>query len=192
MFYFEVLIQCSPKGIVRNRKYLCQNTWSDLYFKRVKLLKVPPGGLVPWIFPSLKIRRPPPGLNPRHSSHELGTLPLDYGGRQIYSLMWASDHRKQYSILVELQSAHKCDPLKESSVMPQDNFVSFMEDSSSSGKNCFLLLFQVRQSCSKLYWARDSLQHSPACSFCRYGWLGNEAETVFNSTVVYNCFPAGL
>jgi hypothetical protein len=46
----------------------------------VKQLKVPPGGLVPWIFPSLRIRRPPPGLNPRHSSHEVGTLPLDYGG----------------------------------------------------------------------------------------------------------------
>jgi hypothetical protein len=30
---------------------------------------------------SLKIRRLPPGLNPRHSSHEVETLPLDYGGR---------------------------------------------------------------------------------------------------------------
>jgi hypothetical protein len=48
---------------------------------QVKQLKVPPGGLVPWIFPSLKIRRPPPGFNPHHSSHEVGTLPLDYGGR---------------------------------------------------------------------------------------------------------------
>jgi hypothetical protein len=45
----------------------------------VKQLKVPPWGLVPWIFPSLKIRRPPPG----HSSHEVGTLPLDYGGRYV-------------------------------------------------------------------------------------------------------------
>jgi hypothetical protein len=44
---------------------------------RVKQFKVPPGGLVP----SLKIRRPPPGLNPRRSSHEVGTLPLDYEGR---------------------------------------------------------------------------------------------------------------
>jgi hypothetical protein len=35
---------------------------------RVKRLKVPPGGLVPWIFPSLKIRRPPPGLNPHRSN----------------------------------------------------------------------------------------------------------------------------
>jgi hypothetical protein len=48
---------------------------------QVKQLKVPPGGLVPWIFPSLKIRRPRPGLNPRLSSHEVGSLPLDYGGR---------------------------------------------------------------------------------------------------------------
>jgi hypothetical protein len=48
---------------------------------RVKQLKIPPGGLVPWIFPSLKIWRPPPGLNPRRSSHEVGTLPLDYRGR---------------------------------------------------------------------------------------------------------------
>jgi hypothetical protein len=48
---------------------------------RVKRLKVPPGGLVPWMFPSLKIRRPPPGLNPHHSGHEVGTLPLDHGGR---------------------------------------------------------------------------------------------------------------
>jgi hypothetical protein len=59
--------------------------WGSLTFSkfttRVKQLKVPPGGLVPWIFPSLKIRRPPPGLNPRRSSHEVGTLPLDYGGR---------------------------------------------------------------------------------------------------------------
>jgi hypothetical protein len=47
---------------------------------RVKRLKVPPGGLVPWIFPSLKIWRPLPGLNPRHSGHEVGTLPLDHGG----------------------------------------------------------------------------------------------------------------
>jgi hypothetical protein len=38
---------------------------------RVKQLKVPPGGLVPWMFPSLKIRRPTPGLNLRHSSHEV-------------------------------------------------------------------------------------------------------------------------
>jgi hypothetical protein len=45
----------------------------------VKRLKVPPGGLVPWIFPSLKIRQPSPGLNPRHSGHEVGTLPLDHG-----------------------------------------------------------------------------------------------------------------
>jgi hypothetical protein len=40
-----------------------------------KQLKVSPGGLVSWIFPSLKIRRPPPDLNPRHSSDEVGTLP---------------------------------------------------------------------------------------------------------------------
>jgi hypothetical protein len=60
-------------------------TWGSLTCSesttRVKRLKVPPGGLVPWIFPSLKIRRPPPGLNPRHSGHEVGTLPLDHGGR---------------------------------------------------------------------------------------------------------------
>jgi hypothetical protein len=35
------------------------------------------------IFPSLKIRRPPPVLNPRHSSHDVGTLPLDYGGHNF-------------------------------------------------------------------------------------------------------------
>jgi hypothetical protein len=59
--------------------------WGSLtcskYITRVKQLKVPPRGLVPWIFPSLKIRQPLPGLNPHHSSHEVGTLPLDYGGR---------------------------------------------------------------------------------------------------------------
>jgi hypothetical protein len=57
--------------------------WGSLtcskFTTRLKQLKVPPGGLVPWIFPW--IRRPPPGLNPCHSSHEVGTLPLDYGGR---------------------------------------------------------------------------------------------------------------
>jgi hypothetical protein len=46
--------------------------WGSLtcskFTARMKQLKVPPGGLVPWIFPSLKIRRPPPGLNPRRSS----------------------------------------------------------------------------------------------------------------------------
>jgi hypothetical protein len=41
---------------------------SSKFTTRVKQLKVPPGGLVPWIFPSVKIRRPPPGLNPRRSS----------------------------------------------------------------------------------------------------------------------------
>jgi hypothetical protein len=59
--------------------------WGSLtcsqFTTQVKQLRVPPGGLVPWIFPSLKIRRPPPGLNPRHSSPEVRTLPLDYGGR---------------------------------------------------------------------------------------------------------------
>jgi hypothetical protein len=43
-------------------------TWGSLtcskFTTRVKQLKVPPGGLVPWIFLSLKIRRPPSGLNP--------------------------------------------------------------------------------------------------------------------------------
>jgi hypothetical protein len=62
--------------------------WGSLTFSksttRVKELKVPPGRLFPWIFPSLKIRRPPPGwLNPRRSSHEVGTLLLDYGGHWI-------------------------------------------------------------------------------------------------------------
>jgi hypothetical protein len=51
--------------------------WGSLtcskFTTRAKQLKVPPGRLVPWIFPSLKIRRPPPGLNPRRSSHEVGT-----------------------------------------------------------------------------------------------------------------------
>jgi hypothetical protein len=46
--------------------------WGSLtcskFTTRVKQLKVPPGGLVPWIFPSLTIRWSPPGLNPRHSS----------------------------------------------------------------------------------------------------------------------------
>jgi hypothetical protein len=49
---------------------------------RVKQLKVPPGGLVPWIVPSLKIQRPS-----RRSSHEVGTLPLDYGGRSTNCLL---------------------------------------------------------------------------------------------------------
>jgi hypothetical protein len=59
--------------------------WGSLtcskFTTRVKQLKLPPGGLVPWIFPALKVRWPPSGLNPRRSSHEVGTLPLDYGGR---------------------------------------------------------------------------------------------------------------
>jgi hypothetical protein len=64
--------------------------WGSLtctkFTTRVKQLEVAPGGLVPWMFPSLKIRRPPPGLSPRRSSHEVGTLPLDYGGRCIEGL----------------------------------------------------------------------------------------------------------
>jgi hypothetical protein len=48
-------------------------TWGSLTCSksttRVKRLKVPPGGL------------PPSGLNPRHSGHKVGTLPLDHGGR---------------------------------------------------------------------------------------------------------------
>jgi hypothetical protein len=64
--------------------------WGSLtcnkFTTRVKQLEVPPGGLVPWIFPSLKIRGPPPGLNPRRSSHEVGTLPLDYGGLYLQCL----------------------------------------------------------------------------------------------------------
>jgi hypothetical protein len=64
--------------------------WGSLtrskFTARVKQLKVPPGGLVPWIFPSLKIRRPPLGLNPRHLSHEVGTLPLDHGSRYVILL----------------------------------------------------------------------------------------------------------
>jgi hypothetical protein len=52
--------------------------WGSLtcskYTTRVEQLKVPPGGLVPWVFPSLKIRRPPPGLNPRRSSHEVAIM----------------------------------------------------------------------------------------------------------------------
>jgi hypothetical protein len=65
--------------------------WGSLscskFTTRVKQLKVPPGGLVPWIFPSLRSRRLPPGLNPRRSSHEVGTLPLDYGGRCMKQLV---------------------------------------------------------------------------------------------------------
>jgi hypothetical protein len=38
------------------------------YTTRIKRLNVPPGG-------------PPPGSNPRHSGHEVGTLPLDHGSR---------------------------------------------------------------------------------------------------------------
>jgi hypothetical protein len=56
-------------------------TWGSLTCSksttRVKQLKVPSEGLCSRIFPSLKIRRPPPGSNPRHSGHEVGTLPLD-------------------------------------------------------------------------------------------------------------------
>jgi hypothetical protein len=72
-------------------------TWGSLTCSkcttRVKRLKIPPGGLVPWIFPSLKIRWPPSGLNPRHSGHEVGTLPLDHGGRcQRRCSQLGSDH----------------------------------------------------------------------------------------------------
>jgi hypothetical protein len=42
---------------------------------RVKRLKVPPGGLRSLNFSVLK------NSNPRHSGHEVGTLPLDHGGR---------------------------------------------------------------------------------------------------------------
>jgi hypothetical protein len=57
----------------------------ELYYNNIYIgnfAQRPPWGLrffyvVPWIFPSLKIRRPPPGLNSRHSGHEVGTLPLD-------------------------------------------------------------------------------------------------------------------
>jgi hypothetical protein len=51
-------------------------TWGSLTCS--KSTKVPS---VRWIFPSWKIRGPPSGLNPRHSGHEVGTLPLDHGGR---------------------------------------------------------------------------------------------------------------
>jgi hypothetical protein len=69
---------------------------------RVTLLKVPPGGLVPRIFLSLKIRRPPPGLNPWHSSHEVGTEPLDYRGRCSESY-WMPIKRAQ-SISIKLEN----------------------------------------------------------------------------------------
>jgi hypothetical protein len=70
----------SSQGLYRN----FGREMADNFAQRppwVKQLEVPYEGLVPWSFPSLKIRRPPPGLNPRRSSHEVGTLPLDYGGR---------------------------------------------------------------------------------------------------------------
>jgi hypothetical protein len=81
--------------------------WGSLtcskFTTRFKQLKVPPGGLVPWIFPSLKIRRPPPGLNPRRSSHEVGTLPLDYGGHILIlpSQFTRADKQGKTSTLVQ-------------------------------------------------------------------------------------------
>jgi hypothetical protein len=67
-----------------NVRYLAQRfplgTWGS-FTTRVKQLKVPSEGHCSRIFPSWKFRRPPPGLNPRHSGHEVGTLPLDHGGR---------------------------------------------------------------------------------------------------------------
>jgi hypothetical protein len=50
-------------------------------------LKFLPEELFPEFF------RPPPGLNPRHSGHEVGTLPLDHGGRHLYLTLY-------YKILV--------------------------------------------------------------------------------------------
>jgi hypothetical protein len=74
--------------------------WGSLtcskFTTRVKQLKVPPGGLVPRIFPSLKIRRPPP----RHSSHEVGTLPLDYGAR-FYVILTVLTYSWNWAVLEE-------------------------------------------------------------------------------------------
>jgi hypothetical protein len=88
----QLIARPLPKLWMGNDRKLCSRgplgAWDSLTCSKfttwVKQLKVPPGGLVPWIFPSLKIRRPPPGLNPRRSIHEVGTLPLDYGGRYIF------------------------------------------------------------------------------------------------------------
>jgi hypothetical protein len=78
--------------------------WGLRFFTtRVKELKVPPGGLVPSNFPSLKIRRPPPGSNPRRSSHEVGTLPLDYGGRWRIVFLVKSDRRLKLTTYLHLE-----------------------------------------------------------------------------------------
>jgi hypothetical protein len=80
--------------------------WGSLtcskFTTRVKQPKVPPEGLVPWIFPYLKIRRP--GLNPRRSSHEVGTLPLDYGRPLLRSLQ----STKYNEMLVVQHLENKC------------------------------------------------------------------------------------
>jgi hypothetical protein len=68
-------------------------TWGSLTCSKsttlVKRLKVPPGGLR-----SLNSSAPP-GLNPRHSGHEVGPLPLDQGGRWCFKYLQyiASDNR---------------------------------------------------------------------------------------------------
>jgi hypothetical protein len=48
---------------------------------RVKQLKVPPGGICSLNSSVLKNSTTSPGLNPRRWSHDVGTLPLDYGPR---------------------------------------------------------------------------------------------------------------
>jgi hypothetical protein len=57
-------------------------TWGSLTCSK-STTRVPSEGLCSRIFPSWKIRRPPPGSNPRHLGHEVGTLPLDHGGRFV-------------------------------------------------------------------------------------------------------------
>jgi hypothetical protein len=91
--------------------------WGSLtcskFITRVKQLKVPPGGLVPWIFPSLKFRRPPPGLNPRHWNHEVGTLPLDYGGRYRFVTLSKITSKQSFYICLTHCKAIECKNIKQ-------------------------------------------------------------------------------